>query len=72
MEIVLGQKDGAAIFGDEGMGVGVFAAGFVELQARAASEPDGGNGLVIEAGGEFVEARVAFSFEGNEFINGDV
>jgi hypothetical protein len=72
VEIVLGQKDGAAVFRDEGVRVGVLAAGLIELETRAAGEPNGRKGLVIEGGSEFVKARVAFSFEGNQFINGDV
>gem|GEM_PF-6350907 len=57
VKIVFGQEYTAAIFGDEGMGMSEFAAGFIHLEASAAGEPNGGDTGVIEGGCEFVESR---------------
>jgi hypothetical protein len=48
------------------MGVAVFAASLVELETRAAGEPDGGDGFVVERRGEFIEAKEAASPEGDK------
>src|SRR6267143_6601994 len=69
MEVVFRQVNGAAIFRNERMSVAVFAAGIVELKPRAAGQPDGGNGFVVEGRGEFIEAAEAGSPEGDERIN---
>jgi hypothetical protein len=47
------------------MGVAVFAAGIVELEPRAAGQPYGGNGFVVECRGEFIKAAEADSPEGD-------
>ncbi len=54
------------------MRVAVFATRIVELEARSAGQPDGGNGLVVESGGEFIESRDAASLLRNQGINSDV
>jgi hypothetical protein len=72
VEIVFRQVDGAAVFRNEWMGVAVFAAGIVELEARAAGQPYGGNTLVVEGRCEFIEATMAGTPEGDECINSDV
>src|SRR5260370_29427190 len=72
MEIVLRQINRAAVFRDEGMSMAVFAAGIVELETRAAGQPDGGNGFVVECRGEFIETQEAASPQGDQFINSDV
>jgi hypothetical protein len=66
VEIVLRQINRAAVFRNEGMGVAVFAASLVELETRAAGEPDGGDGFVVERRGEFIEAKEAASPEGDK------
>jgi len=50
----------------------VFAASLVELETRAAGEPDGGDGFVVERRGEFIEAKEAASPEGDKRVNSDV
>ncbi len=72
MEIIFGEINRAAVFGDKGVGVSVFAAGIVELETGAARQPDGRDGLVVECRGELIETRKATSARGNQFINGDV
>ncbi len=72
MEIALRQINRAAVFCNKGLGVAVFATGIVELETRAASQPDCGNGFVIECGGEFIEAMETVSSEGNQRIDSDV
>src|SRR5258708_36623410 len=72
MEIALREINRAAIFCDKRLGVTVFAAGIVELETRAASKPEGGNGFVIERRSEFIEAMETGSPEGNQRIDGDV
>src|SRR5260370_37783349 len=72
MEIALRQINRAAIFRDKGLGMAVFPAGIVELETRAASKPDGGNGFVIESRSEFIQTREAASAKGNQRIDNDV
>src|SRR5260370_11146637 len=72
MEIALREINRAAIFCDKRLGVTVFAAGIVELETRAASKPDRGNGFGIERRSEFIEAMETLSAEGNQRIHGDV
>src|SRR6267143_3936148 len=72
MEIALRQINRAALFCDKGLSVAVFPAGIVELETRAASEPDCGNGFVIEHRSEFIQAKEAVSAEGNQSIDSDV
>src|SRR5882757_4748718 len=72
MEIALRQINRAALFCDKGLSVAVFPAGIVELETRAASKPDGGNGLVIESRSEFIQTREAVSAKRNQRIDGDV
>ena len=47
MKIIFGEKNGAAAFSDEGMSMAHFAAGIVHLQARAAGDPNGGDGGMV-------------------------
>jgi len=72
IEIAFGQVDAAAVLGDEGVLVAEAAAGLVELQARAAGEPDGGNAGVVERGGELVESGNALAACGDQRVDGDV
>src|SRR5258706_11995910 len=72
MEIAFRKINRAAVFRDKGLGVAVFPAGIVELETRAASKPDGGNGFVIECCGEFIQTREAVSAKGNQRIDSDV
>jgi hypothetical protein len=72
VEIAFGQVDAATVFGDEGMLVAEATARLVELEARAAGEPDRGDAGMIEGSGELVEARNAPAARGDERINGDV
>src|SRR5258707_5284184 len=72
MEIALRQINRAAIFRDKGLGVAVFPACIVELETRAASKPDGGNGFMIEHRSELIQAKEAVSAKGNQRIDSDV
>src|SRR6266478_4639772 len=72
VEIVLRKINCAAIFRDKGMSVAMFAAGIVELKTRAAGQPNGGNGFVVESRGEFIETLEAGSPQGDQCINSDV
>jgi hypothetical protein len=72
VEIIFGEINGAAILGNEGMGVAQLAARFIELQARTAGKPDGGNPLMIERGGEFIEPWETLAAGGNQRIYCDV
>jgi len=72
VEIVFRQVNPAAVFSNEGVRMTVFTAGVVELESRAAGQPDGRNALVIERRGEFIEAMDAASPEGNQCINRNV
>jgi hypothetical protein len=72
VEIIFGEINRAAVFGDKGVGVSVFAAGIVELETGPARQPHGRDGLVIQCRGELIETRKATSAKGNQFINGDV
>jgi hypothetical protein len=72
VEIVFRQVNRTAVFRNEGMHVSVFSARIVELETRSAGQPDGGNGLVVECGGEFIESRDAASSHRNQGINRDV
>src|SRR6266849_2082126 len=72
MKIALRQINRAAIFCDKGLAVAVFPAGIVELETRAASKPDGGNGFVIESRREFIQTMEAVSAKGNQHIDSDV
>jgi len=72
VKIVLRKENAAAIFSDERMRVGQLTARIVHLEACAACEPDCGNAAVVEGGGEFVEARYAFSLWRNQAVNSDV
>src|SRR6266436_8065679 len=72
MEIAFRKINRAAVFRDKGLGVAVFPAGIVELETRAVSEPDGGNGFMIESRSEFIQAMETVSAEGNQRIDSDV
>jgi hypothetical protein len=72
VEIVLGQVDSAAVFGDERMSMPVFAACLVELQPRATGEPHSGNARMIERGCEFVQTSQTLPAGRNEFVNGNI
>src|SRR5258708_6826801 len=64
VEIVLGQINRAAVFRDEAMRVPVLSAGVIELEPRAAGQPDGGDGFMIEGPCEIIEALEACSPKG--------
>jgi hypothetical protein len=72
MKIVLRKENTAAIFGNERVCVSQLAARIVQLEAGPAREPNRGDAAVIEGGGEFIEARDAFSAGRNQVVNGDV
>src|SRR6266446_5682040 len=72
MEIAFRKINRAAVFCDKGLGVAVFPAGIVELETRAASKPDGGNGFMIEHRSELIQAKEAVSAEGNQSIDSDL
>jgi hypothetical protein len=71
VEIVLRKENPTAILGDEGVGMGQFPAGIVQLEPGAAREPNRRDPVVIEGCGEFVEAGDTLSVLGNQAINGD-
>ena len=72
MKIVLRQIDSAPVFCNERMRVSQLSAWFVELQARAAGQPNGRYSFVVERGGEFIKAGGAFAVLRKQAINGYV
>src|SRR5437899_2600040 len=54
------------------MDVTVFATGIVELEARAAGKPDGGDACLVERRSEFIEAGSRLSAYGDQGINSDI
>jgi hypothetical protein len=54
------------------VGVSELAARFIQLEAGAASKPDGRNAAMIEGCRKFVEARNAFPAGRDEVVNRDV
>src|SRR5882672_10313300 len=71
VEVILGEAGGAAVFRDERMAVAEFAARLVKLETRTAGEPDSGDALMVEGGGELVESGHALATDGNQGIDGD-
>src|SRR6266571_6585958 len=72
VEIILGEVNCAAIFGDEGMRVAMFAAGIVKLETRAGGQPDSGDASVVQGRSEFVKAMDGTTPLGNQRVDGDV
>src|SRR5713101_948728 len=54
------------------MDVTVSAAGIVELEARAAGKPDGGDACMVERRSEFIEVGSTLSAYGDQGINSDI
>jgi hypothetical protein len=72
VKVVFRKENTAAIFGNERVGVSQLAPGFIQLEAGAASKPDGRNAAMIEGGSEFVKTRNAFPPGGYQVVDGDV
>src|SRR5207245_7554923 len=72
VEIILGEVNCAAILGDEGMRVAMFAAGIVKLETGAGGQPDSGDASVVQGRSEFVEAMGGTTRFGNQRVCGDV
>jgi hypothetical protein len=69
VEIIFGKVNGAAVFRDERLSMANASAGIVELQARAAAQPDAGYFPFIQFGLKVLESMEEFATRGQERVD---